>query len=106
MWHRLVLLHCRRLLLAESVNEEQILEQAFMFFDRDGNKEISIAELTTTMKELGDLLTAEEITTFVTIMDKNADGVVGVSGVHCSDCLLWSKHGLQGHYDATVGDNA
>jgi hypothetical protein len=34
---------CRKLLLAESVNEEQILEQAFMFFDRDGNKEISIA---------------------------------------------------------------
>jgi hypothetical protein len=33
----------RRLLAAEFVNEEQILEQAFMFFDRDGNKEISIA---------------------------------------------------------------
>jgi Ca2+-binding EF-hand superfamily protein len=38
-----------------------------------------LAELTTTMKELGDLLTAEEISTFVSIMDKNADGVVGVS---------------------------
>lgn len=33
----------RRLMAAESVNEEQILEQAFMYFDRDGNKEISIA---------------------------------------------------------------
>jgi len=58
-----------------------------MFFDRDGNKDISIAELITTMKELGDLLTTEEITTFVSIMDKNADGVVGVSGLQCGFAL-------------------
>lgn len=36
---------CRKLLLAEPVDEERILEQAFMFFDRDGNREISIAEV-------------------------------------------------------------
>jgi Ca2+-binding EF-hand superfamily protein len=69
----------RKLLLAEAVDEEQILEQAFMFFDRDGNKEVSIAELTTVMGELGGLLTAEEIGTFVRLMDKNSDGVVRVS---------------------------
>lgn len=69
----------RRLLLAESVNEEQILEQAVAFFDRDGNKQVSLAELTTVMQELGDLLTTEELAAFVAIMDKNADGVVGVS---------------------------
>jgi hypothetical protein len=70
---------CRRLLLAESVNEEEILEQAFAFFDRDGNKQVSLTELTTVMQELGDLLTTEELAAFVAIMDKNADGVVGVS---------------------------
>lgn len=74
---------CRKLLLAEPVDEDRILEQAFMFFDRDGNKEISIAELTTTMRELGDLLTADEIAKFVAIMDKNSDGVVGVSVCLC-----------------------
>lgn len=72
--------------MAESVNEEQILEQAFAFFDRDGNKQVSLAELTTVMQELGDLLTTEELAAFVAIMDKNADGVVGVSEVapHCT----------------------
>lgn len=77
----------RKLLLAESVNEEQILEQAFAFFDRDGNKQVSLAELTTVMTELGDLLTQEELATFVSIMDKNADGVVGVS--HEVQGLTW-----------------
>jgi hypothetical protein len=54
------------------------------------------AELTTTMKELGDLLTAEEISTFVSIMDKNADGVVGVSLVKAAP--LW--------LDTAVSDSA
>jgi hypothetical protein len=39
----------------------------------------SPAELTITMKELGDLLTANEIARFVKIMDKNNNGVVDVS---------------------------
>lgn len=45
------------------------------------------AELTTTMKELGDLLTPEEISTFVAIMDKNSDGVVGVSCLINNACV-------------------
>lgn len=39
----------------------------------------SSLQLTTTMKELGDLLSAEEIAAFVALMDHDKDGVVGVS---------------------------
>jgi hypothetical protein len=37
------------------------------------------SELTNTMKELGDLLTGDEIAQFVKLMDTDNDGVVGVS---------------------------
>ena len=59
-------------------DEEEILRRAFQFFDKDGNGEISVTELRTTMHELGDLLTEEEIASFMAIMDVNNDGVIGV----------------------------
>jgi hypothetical protein len=49
-----------------------------MHASRDGNREISVAELTATMRELGDLLSPEEIAAFVGMMDRNDDGVIAV----------------------------
>ena len=49
------------------------------FFDRDGNGEIDVAELRTTMSELGGLLSDQEIADFIAVMDVNNDGVIGVS---------------------------
>lgn len=52
------------------------------------------AELTTTMKELGDLLTADEIAQFVKLMDTDNDGVVGVSTARCLHMSLCSRTGV------------
>lgn len=66
-------------MLQDLTDEEEILRRAFQFFDKDRNGEISITELRTTMHELGDLLTEEEIMAFMQVMDVNNDGVIGVS---------------------------
>ena len=68
----------RHSFLADHVDEEEVLWNAFQFFDRDGNGDISVAELRSTMNELGGLLTEEELQTFISIMDVNNDGVIGV----------------------------
>jgi len=49
------------------------------FFDKDGNGEISVLELRTTMAELGGLLSEGELVAFLEVMDVNNDGVIGVS---------------------------
>lgn len=64
-------------MLQDLTDEEEILRRAFQFFDKDGNGEISIPELRTTMHELGDLLSEEEILSFMAVMDVNNDGVIG-----------------------------
>lgn len=46
--------------------------------------EIDVAELRTTMHELGDLLTEEEIQAFMAIMDSDNDGIIGVSDTICN----------------------
>lgn len=48
------------------------------FADKDGNGEIDVSELRTTMSELGNLLTEEEICAFIAIMDVDGNGVIGV----------------------------
>lgn len=69
-------------MLKDLTDEEEILKRAFFFFDKDGNGEISVQELRTTMHELGDLLTEDEIVSFMSVMDVNNDGVIGVSGIY------------------------
>ncbi|KAF5827314.1 hypothetical protein DUNSADRAFT_869 [Dunaliella salina] len=64
-------------MLQDLSDEEEILRRAFQFFDKDGNGEISVHELRTTMHELGDLLTEDEIMSFMAIMDIDNDGVIG-----------------------------
>lgn len=63
----------------ERENEKEMLKRAFHFFDRDGNGEISMSELRTTMRDLGDLLTEEEIQQLENLMDVNNDGVIDYS---------------------------
>eukprot|EP00798_Chlamydomonas_sp_ICE-L_P026149 gene26149-11873_t len=69
--------HIWHSMLQDLVDEEEILRRAFQFFDKDGSGDISVAELRTTMHELGDLLTEEEIAAFMEIMDVNNDGMIG-----------------------------
>ena len=69
--------HVWNSMLQDLTDEEEILRRAFQFFDKDGNGEISIPELRTTMHELGDLLSEEEILSFMSVMDVNNDGVIG-----------------------------
>mmetsp|Transcript_29926 Transcript_29926/g.66224 ORF Transcript_29926/g.66224 Transcript_29926/m.66224 type:complete len:340 (+) Transcript_29926:205-1224(+) len=69
--------HIWNSMLQDLTDEEEILRRAFQFFDKDGNGEISVTELRTTMHELGDLLTEEEILSFMAVMDVNNDGVIG-----------------------------
>ncbi|KAG2490627.1 hypothetical protein HYH03_011018 [Edaphochlamys debaryana] len=59
----------------EDRDEDAILKRAFMFFDKDGNGEISGQELRLAMSEVGNMLT-EEIDEFMRVMDRNGDGVV------------------------------
>uniref|UniRef100_A0A7S0YKJ7 EF-hand domain-containing protein n=1 Tax=Polytomella parva TaxID=51329 RepID=A0A7S0YKJ7_9CHLO len=70
------LAHVWSSILNSNVDEVKILSQAFQFFDRDGNGELSIAELNATMKDMGNLLTESEIEEFMAIMDVNQDGAV------------------------------
>ncbi|KIZ03870.1 hypothetical protein MNEG_4087 [Monoraphidium neglectum] len=72
------LTHVWSALLRDVADEEDLLVRAFEFFDKDGNGEISIAELRTTMAELGGLLSDAEIMEFVGLMDVNDDGAIGV----------------------------
>ncbi|KAJ9528178.1 hypothetical protein QJQ45_014172, partial [Haematococcus lacustris] len=69
--------HVWHSMLQDLTDEDAILRRAFQYFDKDGNGEISVIELRTTMHELGDLLTESELLSFMQVMDANNDGVIG-----------------------------
>lgn len=56
------------------VTFETELKEAFNVFDKDGNGTISAAELLTTMKELGEVITDEEINLMIKEADLDGDG--------------------------------
>lgn len=81
------LLHVWKSLLADIADEEEILKRAFQFFDKDGNGDISVQELITTMHELGDLLTEKEIMVRTGFRKAFPSGYSGY-------CSKWQFHGV------------
>jgi calmodulin len=81
------------------VDEEEVLWSAFQFFDKDGNGDISVAELRSTISELGGFLTDEELQTFISIMDVNNDGVIGVGSFTLELSLLHARNDGHRMYD-------
>ncbi|CAM9174501.1 unnamed protein product [Choristocarpus tenellus] len=57
-------------------DREMEIKEAFNFFDKNGDGEITPEELAQTMRGLGDTLSDEEIALLVKEADKNHDGVV------------------------------
>lgn len=59
----------------ESVEEaDRLFKNAFQFFDKDGNGEISLVEFRTVLTQLGDPMDDEEVSLFFKLVDRNNDG--------------------------------
>mmetsp|Transcript_39221 Transcript_39221/g.75181 ORF Transcript_39221/g.75181 Transcript_39221/m.75181 type:complete len:353 (+) Transcript_39221:442-1500(+) len=59
--------------------EHELLQQAFRFFDRDGNGHITVQEFQEVMMELGDdKLTKDECELFIQLIDKDGDEEVQI----------------------------
>lgn len=56
--------------------EESEMRQAFRVFDRDGNGVIDEKELRTTMKNLGENLSKNDVKAMIKAADKNGDGKI------------------------------
>jgi len=62
--------------------EENEMRQAFRVFDRDGNGLIDEKELMTTMKNLGENVTKNDVKAMIKAADKNGDGKIDYEGNH------------------------
>jgi Ca2+-binding EF-hand superfamily protein len=60
---------------------------ALQFFDKDNNGGLSVEEFRTANRELGNLLTDEEIMSFVEIVDVTQDGDIQVSSAITSTSM-------------------
>jgi len=60
--------------------EENEMRQAFRVFDHDGNGLIDEKELKTTMKNLGETLTNDDVKAMIKAADKNGDGKIDYNG--------------------------
>ncbi|CAM9459783.1 unnamed protein product [Choristocarpus tenellus] len=54
------------------------IKEAFEFFDKDGDGEITPLELAEIMRGLGDKLSDEEIDLLVKVADKDGDGTISI----------------------------
>ena len=63
------------------INGEQELREAFKTFDKDGNGQISAAELRHVMTNLGEKLTDEEVDEMIREADIDGDGQVNYDGM-------------------------
>lgn len=61
------------------IDEEQEALEAFQVFDRGNTGRISIQDLSTVMKNLGEELTLEEIEELMNFADKDKDGFINFS---------------------------
>ncbi|CAM9316280.1 unnamed protein product [Discosporangium mesarthrocarpum] len=57
---------------------EMEINEAFKFFDKDGDGEVTPSELAAIMRGLGDKLTDDEIDLLVKVADKNGDGSISI----------------------------
>jgi Ca2+-binding EF-hand superfamily protein len=64
-----------------TVDPVEELTNAFKVFDRDGDGVITIDELRTTMKKLGESMPDDELEKIFKDADANGDGVLEISGV-------------------------
>ena len=60
--------------------EEHEMRQAFRVFDRDGNGVIDEKELRTTMKNLGENVSKNDVKAMIKAADKNGDGKIDYEG--------------------------
>jgi len=59
----------------ESVEEaDKLFKNAFQFFDKDGNGEISLVEFREVLTQLGDPMGDDEVSLFFKLVDRNNDG--------------------------------
>ncbi|CAM9720397.1 unnamed protein product [Ectocarpus fasciculatus] len=54
------------------------INEAFKFFDKDGDGEVTPAELAEIMRGLGDKLSDDEIELLVKVADKDGDGTISI----------------------------
>lgn len=62
--------------------EENEMRQAFRVFDHDGNGLIDEKELKTTMKNLGENLSKNDVKAMIKAADKNGDGKIDYNGIN------------------------
>lgn len=70
--------------MTETDSEEEIRE-AFKVFDKDGNGQISAAELRHVMTNLGEKLSDEEVDEMIREADLDGDGQINYEGI----CVLY-----------------
>lgn len=57
---------------------EREINEAFKFFDKDGDGEVSPSELAEIMRGLGDKLSDDDINLLVKVADKDGDGTISI----------------------------
>ena len=90
----------------ESVEEaDRLFKNAFQFFDKDGNGEISLVEFRTVLTQLGDPMDDDEVSLFFKLVDRNNDGMLDL-GELCSSLASEPEliEGLGLPTDATESD--
>ena len=65
-------------LVIDNLTDEQIIEfrEAFQAFDKDGNGSITVSELGTVMRSLGQNLSEAEIKEMIDIVDEDKNGTI------------------------------
>jgi len=72
--------------------QEDILQRAFQYFDRDGNGKLDKSEFMEVLTKLGDPLSEEQVNTFFDAVDDNRDGsrFLNVPFLACASARLRS----------------
>ena len=77
----------------ESVEEaDKLFKNAFQFFDKDGNGEISLVEFREVLTQLGDPMGDDEVSLFFKLVDRNNDGKL-----QYDEFRRWSSRHVAGH---------